>query len=223
MVAADRQSVRRACLRPGDPAGHGCRRLSRRPERSQTYELEADTLGAFITARAGYDPERGAADLSAPGAGRRRRAAAALEPSRVGPPPGHGRRRAADIRRQRALGLTPRPGQTRLRPIRLPIWMPYGFHTHSIRRKNRCALHFRVCETLLPPLDTPTPQRTGPVGSRRGGKPSERDAGRVQVKTQSAHVVRKLLKFMNDEGICGRFGSFRWTYVCISVPLGFGR
>ena len=27
---------------------------------SQTYELEADTLGAFIAARSGYDPERGA-------------------------------------------------------------------------------------------------------------------------------------------------------------------
>ena len=32
---------------------------------SQSYELEADTLGAFIAARAGYDPERGAADLPA--------------------------------------------------------------------------------------------------------------------------------------------------------------
>jgi Zn-dependent protease with chaperone function len=78
---------------------------------SQTYELEADTLGAFIAARAGYDPERGAqiflrpalADVggppilsSHPASARRQATVAAV---------------AAEIRRQQALGLTPRPGQ----------------------------------------------------------------------------------------------------------------
>ena len=78
---------------------------------SQTYELEADTLGAFIAARAGYDPERGRADLRPPGARRRRRPADPLQPSGLGPAPGDRRRVAAEIRRQQALGLTPRPDQ----------------------------------------------------------------------------------------------------------------
>ena len=77
---------------------------------SQTYELEADTLGAYITARAGYDPEAGAAIFGRP---------ALANPG--GPPiltshPGSAQRQstiaavAADIRRQQALGLSPRPG-----------------------------------------------------------------------------------------------------------------
>ena len=74
---------------------------------SQSYELEADTLGAFIAARAGYDPERGALIFQSPalagGGGllashpaseERMRAIAAA---------------AAEIRRQRAEGLDPRP------------------------------------------------------------------------------------------------------------------
>ena len=76
---------------------------------SQTYELEADTLGAFIAARAGYDPERGAEIFTRP---------ALANPG--GPPllashPGSAQRQAtvarvaAEIRRQQAMGLTPRP------------------------------------------------------------------------------------------------------------------
>lgn len=77
---------------------------------SQTYELEADTLGAFITARAGYDPERGAQIFGRP---------ALANPG--GPPiltshPASVQRQAtvagvaAEIRRQQAAGLTPSPG-----------------------------------------------------------------------------------------------------------------
>ncbi len=77
---------------------------------SQTYELEADTLGAFIAARAGYDPERGATIFGRP---------ALANPG--GPPllashPGSAQRQAtvaavaAEIRRQQAAGLVPRPG-----------------------------------------------------------------------------------------------------------------
>ena len=76
---------------------------------SQTYELEADTLGAYIAARAGYDPVRGAAIFERP---------ALANPG--GPPilathPGSAQRQAsvaavaAEIRRQQALGLVPRP------------------------------------------------------------------------------------------------------------------
>lgn len=76
---------------------------------SQTYELEADTLGAFITARAGYDPERGAQIFGRP----------ALD-NPGGPPiltshPASAQRQAtvarvaAEIRRQQALGLVPSP------------------------------------------------------------------------------------------------------------------
>lgn len=74
---------------------------------SQSYELEADTLGAFIADRAGYDPERGALIFESPvlaggggllathpASGERMRAIAAA---------------AAEIRRQKAAGLEPRP------------------------------------------------------------------------------------------------------------------
>lgn len=74
---------------------------------SQSYELEADTLGAFIAMRAGYDPERGALIFTRPslagGGGllathpasaQRMRAVSAA---------------TAEIRRQEAAGLVPRP------------------------------------------------------------------------------------------------------------------
>lgn len=76
---------------------------------SQTYELEADWLGAFIAARAGYDPERGAQIFGRP----------ALASSAGGTllsthPASPQRRqlvaRATDeIRRQQAAGLVPKP------------------------------------------------------------------------------------------------------------------
>lgn len=78
---------------------------------SQSYELEADVVGAFIAARAGYDPERGARVFTRPvlaggggllsthPASTRRQAAVAVT--------------AAEIRRQQAAGLVPRPVQVR--------------------------------------------------------------------------------------------------------------
>lgn len=74
---------------------------------SQTYELEADTLGAFIAARAGYDPERGARIFSTP--------VLAGRGDILSTHPGSPQRLAtvdravAEIRRQQAAGLTPRP------------------------------------------------------------------------------------------------------------------
>lgn len=76
---------------------------------AQSYELEADTLGAYVTARAGYDPQRGADVFGRP----------SLE-NPGGPPllashPGSAQRQAtvarvaAEIRRQQAAGLVPRP------------------------------------------------------------------------------------------------------------------
>jgi predicted Zn-dependent protease len=76
---------------------------------SQSYELEADTLGAFVAARAGYDPERGAEifvrpALANPGG-----------PAILASHPGSAQRQAtvarvaAEIRRQQAAGLVPRP------------------------------------------------------------------------------------------------------------------
>lgn len=76
---------------------------------SQSYELEADRLGAYIAARAGYDPGRGAMVFARPvlasgggllsthPASAQRQAAAAAT--------------AAEIRRQQAQGLAPDPGQ----------------------------------------------------------------------------------------------------------------
>lgn len=75
---------------------------------SQSFELEADTLGAFIAARAGYDPDRGALMF-------------ARMPVASGPqslwsthPPSPQRlatvtRAAEEVRRQQALGQVPRP------------------------------------------------------------------------------------------------------------------
>lgn len=80
---------------------------------SQSYEFEADALGAYITARAGYDPEAGAAIFGRP----------ALE-NPGGPPilashPASAERLAliarvaADIRAQQAAGLVPTPPRAR--------------------------------------------------------------------------------------------------------------
>lgn len=75
---------------------------------SQTFELEADTLGAYIAARAGFDPDRGALMF-------------ARMPVATGPaslwsthPPSPQRlstvnRAAENIRRQQSLGQVPRP------------------------------------------------------------------------------------------------------------------
>jgi Zn-dependent protease with chaperone function len=76
---------------------------------SQSYELEADTLGAYIAARAGYDPATGAEIFERPGVR-----------SEGGPPlltshPGSAQREAniaqveAAIRAQEAQGLLPTP------------------------------------------------------------------------------------------------------------------
>ena len=78
---------------------------------TQTYELEADTLGAYVAARAGYDPERGAMIFERPGAGHGGgpplstppRLRAALGHHRPGRPP----RSAAS----RPLGLVPTPAR----------------------------------------------------------------------------------------------------------------
>jgi predicted Zn-dependent protease len=78
---------------------------------SQDYELEADWLGAFITVRAGYDPERGALIFARPALSR------SGGPIILSSHPASPRRLALitraseEIRRQKAAGLTPRPAQ----------------------------------------------------------------------------------------------------------------
>jgi predicted Zn-dependent protease len=76
---------------------------------SQTFELEADTVGAFIAARAGYDPDRGALMFTRPSL----QGGGGLLSSH---PPSPQRlatvaRAAEEIRRQRAAGLIPRPNR----------------------------------------------------------------------------------------------------------------
>ena len=77
---------------------------------SQSYELEADMLAAYITVRAGYSPERGADIFGRPAL------ANPGGPAILASHPGSAQRQAtvarvtADIRRQQAAGLTPRPG-----------------------------------------------------------------------------------------------------------------
>ncbi len=77
---------------------------------SQDYEFEADYLGAFIAARAGYDPERGAAIFGRPAL------ASGGGPAILVTHPASAERRArvaaaaAEIRRQQAAGRVPSPG-----------------------------------------------------------------------------------------------------------------
>jgi Zn-dependent protease with chaperone function len=78
---------------------------------SQRFELEADLVGAYVTARAGYDPERGARIFARPkltqdGAGLLSTHPAS--PQRLATV----RRAAADIRAQQAQGRIPRPNRS---------------------------------------------------------------------------------------------------------------
>jgi len=80
---------------------------------SQNYELEADVLGAFIAARAGYDPERGARVFARP--------ALAGGGGLLSTHPASAQRQAtvaataAEIRRQSAAGLVPTPARAEAR------------------------------------------------------------------------------------------------------------
>lgn len=78
---------------------------------SQSYELEADVLGAFIAARAGFAPERGALVFARPGlaGGGGLLSTHPASPQRQATV----QRVAAEIRRQQAAGLTPRPAAAR--------------------------------------------------------------------------------------------------------------
>lgn len=76
---------------------------------SQSYELEADTLGAYVAARAGYDPEAGAAVFGRPAL------ANPGGPAILASHPASAQRQAtvarvaADIRAQQAAGQIPSP------------------------------------------------------------------------------------------------------------------
>lgn len=78
---------------------------------AQQYELEADWLGAFVTARAGFDPERGAVIFGRPalasGGGPVVLATHPASPQRLALVS----QAAAEIRRQRAAGAVPRPAR----------------------------------------------------------------------------------------------------------------
>jgi predicted Zn-dependent protease len=79
---------------------------------SQTFELEADTLGAYIADRAGYSPERGALMFYRIPSARGNQSLWSTHP----PSPQRlatVNRAAEDIRRQRALGRVPRPSAAR--------------------------------------------------------------------------------------------------------------
>ncbi len=77
---------------------------------SQRFELEADVVGAYITARAGYDPDRGAAIFTRPALAR---GSAGLLSTHPASPQRQATvaRTSAEIRRQQAAGLTPRPSR----------------------------------------------------------------------------------------------------------------
>lgn len=76
---------------------------------SQSYELEADTIGTYITARAGYSPERGADIFGRPAL------ANPGGPAILASHPASTQRQAlvarvaAEIRRQQAMGFQPDP------------------------------------------------------------------------------------------------------------------
>jgi predicted Zn-dependent protease len=76
---------------------------------SQSYELEADVLGTYITARAGYSPERGSDIFGRPAL------ANPGGPAILASHPGSTQRQAVvarattEVRRQQSLGLVPSP------------------------------------------------------------------------------------------------------------------
>lgn len=78
---------------------------------SQSYELEADVLGAFIAARAGYAPERGAVIFTRPAlaSGGGLLSTHPASPQRLATV----EQVAREIRRQQAAGLTPQPALAR--------------------------------------------------------------------------------------------------------------
>lgn len=77
---------------------------------SQAFELEADTLGAFVAARAGFSPEVGAQMFARmPPGGNALLSTHPPSPQRLATV----NRVAQEIRRQQALGLVPRPAQAR--------------------------------------------------------------------------------------------------------------
>lgn len=77
---------------------------------SQRFELEADVVGAYVTARAGFDPERGALIFTRP---KLAQGSAGLLSTHPASPQRLAtvRRASAEIRRQQAQGLTPRPSR----------------------------------------------------------------------------------------------------------------
>ena len=83
--------------------------MSGRAAYSQSYEFEADTLGTYIAARAGYSPERGADIFGRPAL------ANPGGPAILASHPASAQRQAvvaqvaAEVRRQQALGLVPDP------------------------------------------------------------------------------------------------------------------
>ena len=135
---------------------------------SQSYELEADTLGAYIAARAGYDPERGADDLRA---ARRSPTPAARRSSPRHPASAQRQatvaRVAADIRAP--AGRRPRPDPAAVA---------------ALRNSPRRAFWGLRLPAPLPryPVTAPDGARTG---SQRRGKTGQHDAGRVKAKTLS--------------------------------------
>ena len=169
---------------------------------SQTYELEADTLGAYIAARAGYDPERGADDLRPPGARQPRRPA---DPRHATRPPAQRQatvaRVAADIRRQQAA----RPRRPAPR--------------HAPARKVRAAAILGVASHSATSLDTPSPQRTGPAGSQRGGENRAARCGTRQSKDASRFLLSALFDMYDlMKGYAGGLVHFDGRTVCISAP-----
>lgn len=79
---------------------------------SQRFELEADLVGAYIAARAGYDPDRGARIFTRPALAR---GSSGLLSTHPASPQRQAvvARTSEEIRRQQAAGLTPRPARGR--------------------------------------------------------------------------------------------------------------
>ena len=137
---------------------------------SQTYELEADTLGAFIAARAGYDPERGALIFQRP---------ALANPG--GPPllashPGSAQRQAT------VAGVAARSAASRR-------WACSPARRRPAEKSS--AGRFLGFELARAPLDSRSPRRTGP---HRLAAPRKNRAARggTRHRTPKVFVVRAL-------------------------------
>ena len=187
-----RPGLRQPRLRRRHPPGDGRRRHASAPAPTRRATSSRPTPSAPTSPPAPASRPSAAPTSSA---ARRLRTPAARRSS----PPTRARRSA-------------RPPSPASPPTSAPSRPPASSRPRAIAEpENRPPLHFGACNSPAGSLDTPSPQRTEPAGLAAPRENRQHDAGRVRARTHPVAVAGRSLTVLSDEGICGRFGSFRWT------------